>query len=35
MTQQQAFNYAAVLKSASQDVEAFRKQRKEKNGSTQ
>jgi hypothetical protein len=24
-----------VLKSASQDVEAFRKQRKEKNGSTQ
>ena len=30
MTPQQAFNYAAVLQSASKDVEAFRKQRKSK-----
>ena len=30
MSQQQAFNYAAVLQSASKDVEAFRKQRKSK-----
>ena len=32
MTTQQAHNYAAVLQSASQEVETFRKQRKEKNG---
>ena len=30
MTRQQAFNYAAVLTSASQDVETFRKQRQAK-----
>jgi hypothetical protein len=35
MTAQQAFNYAAVLQSASQEVETFRKQRKEKNGTAQ
>ena len=31
MSQQQAFNYANVLQSASRDVETFRKQRKSKN----
>ena len=31
MTQQQAINYADVLKSASKDVETFRKQRQAKN----
>ena len=35
MTAQQAYNYAAVLQSAGKDVEAFRKQRKEKNGTAQ
>ena len=30
MTPQAAFNYAAVLKSASKDVETFRKQRQDK-----
>jgi hypothetical protein len=30
MSQQQAINYAAVLQSASQDVETFRKQRQNK-----
>jgi hypothetical protein len=35
MSQQQALNYSSILASSVKDVEAFRKQRKEKNGTPQ